>query len=43
MHIDVVALGEHHRSETLDLHPETVLAGIATAAKRIRLPSDGAP
>ncbi|MFD4790716.1 LLM class flavin-dependent oxidoreductase [Streptomyces sp. NPDC058459] len=37
--IDVVALGEHHRSEYAISSPETVLAGIATATKRIRLAS----
>ncbi|GAA5057323.1 LLM class flavin-dependent oxidoreductase [Nocardia callitridis] len=37
--IDVVALGEHHRPEYAISSPETVLAGIATATKRIRLAS----
>ncbi|MGP9501942.1 LLM class flavin-dependent oxidoreductase [Specibacter sp. AOP5-B1-6] len=37
--IDVVALGEHHRPEFAISTPETVLAGIATATKRIRLAS----
>ncbi|MFD4539138.1 LLM class flavin-dependent oxidoreductase [Streptomyces bauhiniae] len=37
--IDVVALGEHHRTEYAISSPETVLAGIATATKRIRLAS----
>lgn len=37
--IDVVALGEHHRPEYAISSPETVLAGIATATKRIRLSS----
>ncbi|ROR73724.1 LLM class flavin-dependent oxidoreductase [Bogoriella caseilytica] len=37
--IDVVALGEHHRSEFAISSPETVLAGIATATERIRLAS----
>ncbi|MBE1584526.1 LLM class flavin-dependent oxidoreductase [Nonomuraea angiospora] len=37
--IDVVALGEHHRPEFAISSPETVLAGIATATKRIRLAS----
>lgn len=37
--IDVVALGEHHRPEYSISSPETVLAGIATATKRIRLAS----
>lgn len=37
--IDVVALGEHHRPEYAISSPETVLAGIATATRRIRLAS----
>lgn len=37
--IDVVALGEHHRPEFAISTPETVLAGIATATRRIRLAS----
>ncbi|WP_461031394.1 LLM class flavin-dependent oxidoreductase [Streptomyces mayteni] len=37
--IDVVALGEHHRPEYAISSPETVLAGIATVTKRIRLAS----
>lgn len=37
--IDVVALGEHHRPDYAISSPETVLAGIATATKRIRLAS----
>ena len=37
--IDVVALGEHHRPEYAISSPETVLAGIAAATKRIRLAS----
>jgi len=37
--IDVVALGEHHRPEFAISSPETVLAGIATATRRIRLSS----
>lgn len=37
--IDVIALGEHHRPEYSISTPETVLAGIATATKRIRLAS----
>lgn len=37
--VDVVALGEHHRPEFAISSPETVLAGIATATKRIRLAS----
>ncbi|MCU4745281.1 MULTISPECIES: LLM class flavin-dependent oxidoreductase [Streptomyces] len=34
---DVVALGEHHRPEYAISSPETVLAGIATSTRRIRL------
>jgi probable LLM family oxidoreductase len=37
--IDVIALGEHHRPEYAISSPETVLAGIATATRRIRLSS----
>ncbi|GGM33944.1 LLM class flavin-dependent oxidoreductase [Promicromonospora citrea] len=37
--VDVVAVGEHHRSEFAISTPETVLAGIATATERIRLAS----
>jgi probable LLM family oxidoreductase len=37
--IDVLALGEHHRSEYAVSSPETVLAGIATRTSRIRLSS----
>ncbi|MGW1727807.1 LLM class flavin-dependent oxidoreductase [Streptomyces sp. NPDC002306] len=37
--VDVIALGEHHRPEYSISSPETVLAGIATATKRIRLSS----
>ena len=37
--IDIVALGEHHRPEYAISSPETVLAGIATMTKRIRLSS----
>jgi probable LLM family oxidoreductase len=37
--INVVALGEHHRPEFAISSPETVLAGIATATRRIRLAS----
>lgn len=37
--IDVIALGEHHRSEYAISSPETVLAGIATRTKRIILAS----
>ncbi|MGW3915880.1 LLM class flavin-dependent oxidoreductase [Streptomyces sp. NPDC005070] len=37
--VDVVALGEHHRPEYSISTPETVLAGIATRTKRIRLSS----
>ncbi|SOF02357.1 probable oxidoreductase, LLM family [Streptomyces sp. OV198] len=37
--VDVIALGEHHRSEYSVSSPETVLAGIATRTDRIRLSS----
>lgn len=37
--IDVIALGEHHRSDFSISSPETVLAGIATATKNITLAS----
>ena len=37
--VDVIALGEHHRSEYAISSPETVLAGIATQTSRIRLAS----
>ena len=37
--IDVIALGEHHRSDFAISSPETVLAGIATKTKRIKLAS----
>jgi probable LLM family oxidoreductase len=37
--VDVVALGEHHRPEYSVSTPETVLAGIATRTRRIRLSS----
>ncbi len=37
--IDVIALGEHHRPEFAISSPDTVLAGIATATKNIRLAS----
>ncbi|MGK2896407.1 MAG: LLM class flavin-dependent oxidoreductase [Candidatus Saccharimonadales bacterium] len=37
--VDVIALGEHHRSEFSISSPETVLAGIATRTKRIKLAS----
>lgn len=37
--VDVIALGEHHRPEYSISSPETVLAGIATATKRIHLSS----
>jgi probable LLM family oxidoreductase len=37
--IDVIALGEHHRSEFAISTPETVLAGIAGRTSRIRLGS----
>jgi probable LLM family oxidoreductase len=37
--VDVIALGEHHRSDFSISSPETVLAGIATKTKRIKLSS----
>lgn len=37
--IDVIALGEHHRSDFAISSPETVLAGIATRTKNIKLAS----
>lgn len=37
--IDVISLGEHHRSDFSISSPETVLAGIATLTKRIKLAS----
>lgn len=37
--VDVIALGEHHRSDFSISSPETVLAGIATVTKRIKLAS----
>lgn len=37
--IDVIAVGEHHRPEFAISSPETVLAGMATATKNIRLAS----
>jgi probable LLM family oxidoreductase len=37
--VDVIAIGEHHRPEYSVSTPETVLAGIATATKRIKLAS----
>jgi probable LLM family oxidoreductase len=37
--VDVIALGEHHRSEYAISTPETVLAGIATRTDRIKLAS----
>jgi probable LLM family oxidoreductase len=37
--VDVIALGEHHRSEYSISSPETVLAGIASRTSRIRLAS----
>jgi probable LLM family oxidoreductase len=37
--IDAITVGEHHRPEYSISSPETVLAGIATATKRIRLGS----
>ncbi|GAB3278572.1 LLM class flavin-dependent oxidoreductase [Kineosporia babensis] len=35
--VDVIALGEHHRSEYAISSPETLLAGIATRTERIKL------
>ena len=37
--VDVIALGEHHRPEYAISSPETVLAGIASRTKNIRLAS----
>lgn len=37
--IDIIALGEHHRAEYAISSPDTVLAGIATKTKRIKLAS----
>nr|WP_296068978.1 LLM class flavin-dependent oxidoreductase [uncultured Actinoplanes sp.] len=37
--VDVIALGEHHRPEYSVSTPETVLAGIATRTRRIKLAS----
>lgn len=37
--VDAIALGEHHRMEFSISSPETVLAGLATRTKRIRLGS----
>lgn len=37
--IDVMAVGEHHREEYAISSPETVLAGIATVTKNIKLSS----
>ncbi len=37
--IDAIALGEHHRSDFSISSPETVLAGIATQTKKIKLAS----
>lgn len=37
--IDVISLGEHHRSDFSISSPETVLAGIATKTKNIKLAS----
>lgn len=37
--IDVISLGEHHRSDFSISSPETVLAGIATKTTRIKLAS----
>jgi len=37
--IDIISLGEHHRSDFSISSPETVLAGIATVTKNIKLAS----
>ncbi|WP_232819039.1 LLM class flavin-dependent oxidoreductase [Homoserinimonas sp. OAct 916] len=37
--VDVIAVGEHHRREFAISAPDTLLAGIATATKNIRLSS----
>jgi len=37
--VDVISLGEHHRSDFSISSPETVLAGIATRTKNIKLAS----
>ena len=37
--VDIIALGEHHRADFSISSPETVLAGIATKTKRIKLAS----
>lgn len=37
--VDVIALGEHHRADFSVSSPETVLAGIATRTKNIKLAS----
>lgn len=37
--VDVISLGEHHRSDFSISSPETVLAGIATQTKHIKLAS----
>lgn len=37
--VDVIAVGEHHRPEFAISSPETVLAGMATATKNIKLAS----
>jgi probable LLM family oxidoreductase len=37
--VDVIAVGEHHRSEFAISSPDTVLAGIATRTERIKLAS----
>lgn len=39
LRIDVIALGEHHRADFSISSPETVLAGIATRTKNIKLAS----
>lgn len=35
--VDIIALGEHHRADFAISSPETVLAGIATRTKKIKL------
>jgi alkanesulfonate monooxygenase SsuD/methylene tetrahydromethanopterin reductase-like flavin-dependent oxidoreductase (luciferase family) len=37
--VDAIGVGEHHRADFAVSSPETVLAGIATRTKRIRLGS----
>src|ERR1044072_7446018 len=40
--VDAIGVGEHHRADFAVSAPETVLAGIASRTKRIRLGSAGA-